>query len=53
MTDEERRKIIQQIVDEPERFKREWLEKAKRENPTMTDAQVRASWEQFADQFGL
>jgi hypothetical protein len=41
------------IVENPEKYKKLWDEKARRDNPHLTQSQLDASWEQIAQQFGL
>lgn len=44
MTDEERAQAIDEMVADPEKTKAEALERARRENPGLTDEQIEASW---------
>jgi hypothetical protein len=41
------------LLANPEKYKKKWGDEARAENPEMTDEQIEASWDQLADQFGL
>jgi hypothetical protein len=45
--------FLDELVADPEKFRRQWDEEAKRENPDMTQEQLDAAWQQLAQQFGL
>lgn len=53
MDSAERSANIAQMVSDPEALRREVIERAKRDNPNVTDAQLQAMWEQAAQQLGL
>lgn len=56
MSDKKIRKMKKAVADmiaDPEKFKRETLEAARREHPDMTEEQLKKSWELVEKTFGL
>jgi hypothetical protein len=52
-TKAERDAFVADLIAQPEKYRREWGEQARRENPQMTDEQIEAAWDQLAEQMGL
>jgi hypothetical protein len=46
-------KAVDEILADPEAFRKECDERARAENPHLTQEQLDASWAQVAEQFGL
>jgi hypothetical protein len=44
---------VDDILADPEKYRKAWDEKARRENPHLTQEQLDASWDQLAQQMGL
>jgi len=56
MTPEEKEKLraaCDDLLTNTAKFKKQWDEKARKENPHMTEEQLSASWDIVAKQFGL
>jgi hypothetical protein len=53
MTDAQRDAVIDDIMANPEKYKKSWTDKARAENPQMTEEQLEWSWRQLCQQLGL
>ena len=46
-------KAIEAVASDPAKMKREYMERARREQPHLTDKQLENLWDQSVDQLGL
>jgi hypothetical protein len=53
MTDAERAAFDADLIADPQKYKKLWGDKARAENPQMTEHQLDMSWRQLCHQFGL
>jgi hypothetical protein len=45
--------FIAEFLADPDKFRRDWDEKARAEKPDITDEQLKAGWAQLEHQLGL
>jgi hypothetical protein len=53
VTKAERDAFFADLKANPDKYRKEWDDEARKEHPDMTEEQLQASWDQLADQFGL
>jgi hypothetical protein len=49
----ERDAFVDDLLADPESYRKRWDDALRRDRPEMTDEQVKASWEQVVHQIGL